>query len=205
MMKFEYVGWPQFAALCGTLYRRIAASGYRPDLIIAIARGGYPVGRVLADYLGIMDLVSLKIEHYHGPEKMPEAVVRYPLPAGVDGRRILLVDDVSDSGDSFAAALDHVRARGRPAALRTAVLHYKETSGIAPDYYAERLAEWRWITYPWAVVEDLSKLVERLSRQPKDVDELGRLLKTELAIELPPPVFDDVAPVVLERAVEAQH
>jgi hypoxanthine phosphoribosyltransferase len=203
-MKFEYVGWPQFAALCGTLYRRVAASSYRPDLIIAIARGGYPVGRVLADYLGIMDLVSIKIEHYHGPDKMPEAVVRYPLPASVDGRRVLLVDDVSDSGDSFAAALGHITAKGRPAGLRTAVLHYKETSGIAPDYYAERVTEWRWITYPWAVVEDLSRLVGRLPRQPKDVDELGRLLKTELAIELPPAVFDEVAPVVLERAAEAE-
>ncbi|MGD8957419.1 MAG: phosphoribosyltransferase family protein, partial [Chromatiaceae bacterium] len=61
-MDYEYVSWNRFYRLCGVLYQRINDSGYAPDLVVAIARGGYPVARVIADFLGIMDLVSLKIE-----------------------------------------------------------------------------------------------------------------------------------------------
>ncbi|MEN8176625.1 MAG: phosphoribosyltransferase, partial [Pseudomonadota bacterium] len=150
--SYEYVSWNRFYRLCGVLYHRIDASGFRPDLIIAIARGGYPVARVLADYFDIMDLVSLKVEHYRGPEKMPAAVVRYPLAADVSGRQVLVVDDVSDTGESFAAALRHIGGRGRPAALRTAVLHHKQTSEIVPDFIGQRIIRWRWISYPWSVV-----------------------------------------------------
>ena len=54
-MEYELISWSRFYRLCGQLYRNISESDFTPDLIIAIARGGYPVGRILADYFGIMD------------------------------------------------------------------------------------------------------------------------------------------------------
>ena len=198
-MAYEFISWRRFERLCGTLYRRIADSGYTPDLIIAIARGGYPVARLLADYFGIMALVSLKIEHYRGPDRTPNAIVRYPLPLEIDDRRVLLVDDVSDSGDTFTAALHHLREHGTPAALRTAVLHHKLTASLAPDYHAQRIRNWRWITYPWAIVEDLTVLASRCSPAPVDTHALARYVREEIGLRLPSGVLAQIAPIVLER------
>jgi hypoxanthine phosphoribosyltransferase len=57
--------------------------------------------------------------------------------------RVLLVDDVSGSGDTFDAALVHPQARGRPADLRTAVLHHKVWFTCAPDFFAQHVVKWR--------------------------------------------------------------
>jgi hypoxanthine phosphoribosyltransferase len=196
-MKYEYISWSEFSRLCGRLYQRILASGFRPDTIIAIARGGYAPARILADYFGIMNLFSLKVEHYHGPDKMPMAVVRHPLMADIGGKRVLLVDDVSDSGDTFSVALEHLQACGTPTYLRTGVLHHKTTSAHEPDYWAKRIVKWRWITYPWAVVEDLTVLTSHMQPLPSDESELQRQLKDETGIVLPKHLFSQIAPVVL--------
>lgn len=201
-MEYEYISWNRFYHLCGRLYRGIADSGYRPDIIIAIARGGYPVGRVLADYFGLMDLISLKIEHYHGPEKMARTTIPYPLPLRIDGRRVLLVDDVSDSGDTFDAACGHLRQHGSPDSLRTAVLHHKQTSIHRPDYHAQRVIKWRWITYPWALVEDLTALAARMTPPPGNPDQLIQGLPKALVREIPARVMRQVAPIVLERLAD---
>ena len=197
-MRIEYVSWSRFAHLCGILYRRIHASGWRPDMIIAIARGGYAAARVLADYFDIMDLTSLKIEHYRGPDKMPSAVVRYPLAADIDDRQVLVVDDVSDSGESLEAALAHLAQKGRPSGLRTAVLHHKHTARLRPDYYAQRVLKWRWITYSWALVEDLTALARRLDEPPRTGEDLRQHLATMYRFTLPAGLFADIAPIVID-------
>jgi hypoxanthine phosphoribosyltransferase len=201
-MKYEYIGWNQFQRLCGVLYGRIKDAGFRPDMIIAIERGGYPVARLLSDYFDVMDLIGLKVEHYRGPDKLPRAVIPYPLAADVEGRRLLVVDDVSDSGDTYNAVLPHVRRQGRPAALRTAVLHHKQTSSYRPDFHARRVLKWRWITYPWAVVEDLTVICSRMAPPPSGLPELKSRLEEDAGIRLPEGVCRQIAPVVLDRLAE---
>lgn len=174
--RCEVVSWPRFHALARRLAGLVRASGYRPDLIVAIGRGGYVPGRVLSDWLGLMDLTSFKIEHYHRTRKERAARVRYPLPAEVTGRRVLLVDDVADSGETFAVALRHLAERGPPAEVRSAVLHYKTVSPYVPDYYAHKVTAWRWIIYPWAVAEDVGSILEGMRPFPADADEAARRL-----------------------------
>lgn len=200
-IEYEYISWNHFYRLCGVLYQRIADSGYRPDTIIAITRGGYAPARILADYFGVMNLLSLKIEHYHGPDKMPKAVVRYPLAADISERVVLLVDDVSDTGETFSVALRHLEGCGRPASLCTSVLHHKQTSAVEPDYCGKRIVKWRWITYPWAVVEDLTVLAARMQPPPKNQKELWQNLKNEAGIELPERLFHKIATVVLSNVI----
>jgi len=202
-VEVEYVSWAHFVRLCGVLYRRIQGSGFQPDLIIAITRGGYPPARVLADYFAVSDLLSLKVEHYRGPDKLRSAMIPYPFPASLEGRSVLVVDDVSDSGDTFAAALSHLAEKGKPKALRTAVLHHKRTSVVTPDYYAQRVLKWRWITYPWALVEDLSVLIRRLERTPRDLAELPDMLLRTYHLRLPKGIVSEIGPIVLAGATEA--
>ncbi len=180
----ELITWNRFHALGRKLARRIRASGYRPDTLVAVGRGGYMPARILSDFLDLLDLTSFKIEHYHAAIKGRKARVRYPLTADLTGRRVLLVDDVSDSGDTFAVALDHLAGCGNPAEIRTAVLHHKITSPYVPDYYAQKVVKWRWIIYPWAVAEDVSSFIRAMAPRPADPDEIARRLRAERGIRI---------------------
>ncbi len=188
----ELVTWGQVQRLSRRLGLAVRASGFCPDLLVAIGRGGYPIARILSDYLGIWDLTEIKVEHYQGTCKAAEARVRYPLTAPVEGRRILLVDDVTDSGDSFAVALAHLGACGSPQEVRTAVLHHKIVSPFVPDYFARRLVRWRWIIYPWAVIEDLSALIRNLPERPATPLAIARRLEADHGIRVPLARIEDV-------------
>ncbi|KAA3627017.1 MAG: hypothetical protein DWQ09_14185 [Proteobacteria bacterium] len=113
-----------------------------------------------------MDLTSFRIEHYHGPHKQSAAVVKYPLAADLGGRRVLLVDDVSDSGATFEVALDHLRTPGTVTAIRTAAVHHKIQSRFTPDFHVAGILKWRWLTYPWALLEDLTTFVGEMRPVP---------------------------------------
>jgi len=88
--RCELVPWGRMLRLVRRLALQIRAAGFQPDLIVAIARGGYVPARVLADYLGVMDVTSFRIEHYlRGARQQPAARVRHPLARKVDRLRVL--------------------------------------------------------------------------------------------------------------------
>lgn len=157
----EVVSWARVDALIGRLARRIEAAGLRPDRIVAIARGGLVPARLLADRLGVMRMACIRLEHYRGMDKQPMAALAEPFPVPVAGERVLLVDDLSDTGESFRLAAAHLAAQGA-SELRTAALHCKPGAVFEPDFLAARLRRWRWIAYPWARWEDLAALAARL-------------------------------------------
>ena len=182
----DLVSWNLFYDLCNQLAETISASSYQPDLIIAIGRGGWMPGRVLSDMLGLFNLTSIKIEHYQETQHHQAAQVRYPLTADIDGKRVLILDDLCDSGDTFEVAVQHVCCRGNPLEVKTGCLLYKQVSSFEPDFYAKKLLQWRWVTFPWAVVEDITGLLKRVNIVPKTEDELVKTLAREYAIELTP-------------------
>jgi hypoxanthine phosphoribosyltransferase len=156
------VSWEESARLARQLAGAIRADGYRPDLIIAIGRGGYVPARVVCDSLLHDMLTSMKVEHWGiAAHKKDETVVRFPLAVDIHGMRVLIVDDVTDTGDTLATTVAHVTSL-HPREVRTAVLQHKDTSRYTPDFFAEYVTEWSWIIYPWAVHEDLVGFVERV-------------------------------------------
>jgi hypoxanthine phosphoribosyltransferase len=167
-MPCTLVTWEEVYRLCRKVARQLREAGAPIDMILAIARGGYIPGRLLSDMLGVSDLTSLKIEHYQGAQKQREALVKYPLNADITGRNVLLLDDVCDSGDTFAVAAEHLRRSGTPRSLHTAAMHLKTVSEFVPDFYAGTINEWRWIIYPWAVNEDLSGLIDNMRLGMRD-------------------------------------
>ncbi|MEZ5525793.1 MAG: phosphoribosyltransferase [Pseudomonadales bacterium] len=182
----ELISWNRFYERCNQLADVISAAPYQPDLIIAIGRGGWIPGRVLSDMLGFFNLTSIKVEHYQETQHHQVAQVRYPLTAAVDGLRVLILDDLCDSGDTFEVAVEHVRSKGNPLDIKTACLLYKQVSSFVPDFYVEKLLEWRWITFPWAVVEDMTGLLKRIHLRPSSKHELQAVLQDQYAITLEP-------------------
>jgi len=171
------ITWEEVYSLCRQLVRQLRKADFRIDVIVAIARGGFVPGRLLSDMLGIHDLTSFKIEHYQGAYKQHEAFVKYPLNADINGRNVLLLDDVCDSGDTFAIGIEHIRHCGTVNEMRTAALHLKTVSKFIPDFYVETVSEWRWLIYPWAVNEDLSTMIAKMRLDNPDVTLLQRLIK----------------------------
>ena len=174
-LRCELISWNEVERRCHRLADLIRSSAYQPELIIAIGRGGYVPARLLCDNLHLMALTSIKIEHYlAGADRQREALVRYPLKADIHGLRVLLVDDVNDTGDTLEVAIRHLR-EFYPAEIRTAVMHQKSSSSLQADYSARQVIKWRWLVYPWAVNEDVTNFLTRLS--PASLADARRLLE----------------------------
>lgn len=182
--RCDVVSWSRIDRLARAVAHAIRASGFQPDLIVAIARGGFVPARLLADALGIMAVTSVRIVHYRaGARRQRRARLVEPLRVAVAGRRVLVVDDVADTGDTYVLAMQHIR-RGKPAIVRSAALHYKVGARFQPDYYAARLVAWRWINYPWARLEDIAGFLDRMRPRPATIAEATRRLAREFGMRV---------------------
>lgn len=195
----ELVTWGQVSRLANRLAEKIRASGFRPDRVVAIARGGYVPARLLCDALDLYDLASIRIAHYEGgANKIPEVRLCSPLPVDARGLNVLLVDDCSDTGDTLALALEHLRGFA-PRDIRVAVLHHKQVSSFLPRYYGQRIDAWRWLVYPWAVVEDLSGFLAAMSPCPDSWEEAASQLERRHGIKPPRQTLEKVLAAMRER------
>ena len=158
----QLISWDEAYQLSRKLAQEIKSSGFHPDLVVAIGRGGYVPARIVCDFLLHNLLTSIKIEHWDiAACKRPEAAVRFPLAVDVQDQSILIIDDVTDTGDTLRAALDYVKSLGA-GDTKTGVMQHKTTSSVVPDFYADVIKDWRWIIYPWAAHEDLVGFTEKV-------------------------------------------
>ncbi len=119
-------------------------------------------GRLVCDFLLFNDLTSMKIEHYmRGADMQAETRIRFPLSMDISGKKVLIVDDVTDTGETLHLAVDYVQSLN-PSEIRTAVLQHKTCSAFIPDFYGQKVVRWRWIIYPWARYEDLAGFAEKI-------------------------------------------
>jgi len=197
-LRCELVSNETVYDLAWTLAAQVRDSGFEPDLVVAVSRGGFTPARVLCDVLGIFNLTSIRVVHYRGPaDKEPVATVKYPLCIPVEGQRLLVVDDVNDTGDTLKAARGHLEPRG-PREVRTAVLYEKVGSPVRADYAAGTIDEWRWLIYPWAVVEDVGGFLRRMDPPPRDAAEANLRLRVDYGLEVPVALLGRLLALVLQ-------
>ena len=183
-MRCELISWSEVHRLCRRLASQVKAAGYRPDIVVAIGRGGLVPARLVCDCLDIMALTSIKIDHYRaGSSRQPQAVIRYPLCTDIRDQRVLLVDDVNDSGDTLETARSHLDNL-HPREIRTAVMHHKTTTHIEVDFYARKIIKWRWLVYPWAIQEDIAAFLDRLTPPPSSLEDAQQQLADQFGIHL---------------------
>jgi len=148
-MRFTRPGWAEVDRLCLALAKKV--SGYRPEVLIGISRGGLVPVRLLSDILDNRNIAIMKIEFYKGigvTSGFP--TITQPLTIDLNGKRVLIVDDVADTGRSLMVAADYVKRQGAKEA-RIATLHFKPASLFKPDYFIEQTDAW--IIYPWEIHE----------------------------------------------------
>ncbi len=145
----EVLTWELFGEASRQLAQGIVDSGFRPDIVIAIARGGLLPAGAVAYAIGVKAAGTLNVEFYTDIEEThPDPVVLAPLldTEALVGKNLLVVDDVADSGRTLALVIDLLRAHAD--AVRSAVLYTKPRTIIRPDY-AWRETD-RWINFPWS-------------------------------------------------------
>ncbi|WP_405217633.1 phosphoribosyltransferase [Agrococcus sp. Ld7] len=145
----EVLTWEGFGVAGRELAHTIAESGYRPEIVIAVARGGLLPAGHLSYALGLKLADAINVEFYTDVHQtLPDPVLLAPLldHESVQGSRLLVVDDVADSGRTLALVLDLLRGMGAEA--RSAVLYAKSSSVVDPDFVWKRTDEW--IVFPWS-------------------------------------------------------
>jgi uncharacterized protein len=194
----QLVTWNEAFLLASDLAKAIKSSGYRPDLVVAVGRGGFVPARIVCDLMLHNQLTSIKIEHWGiAAHKQDMAKVKFPLAINVGSMNVLIIDDVTDTGETLRVAASHVKEKGA-ADIRTGVLQHKVTSSFKPDYTADLIKEWKWMIYPWAAHEDLVGFAERvLSHEPLSKDQIRAELERRYAL-----VIDQAIAVVLQDLVD---
>ncbi|QCQ18064.1 phosphoribosyltransferase [Microbacterium sp. RG1] len=145
----ETLTWDLFGEASRDIAREVIAADFVPEVVVAIARGGLLPAGAIAYGLGVKNCGAINVEFYTGigtvldaPELLPpELDMTY-----LNGRRVLLVDDVADSGRTLDLAVRLLVERG--ADVRSAVIYTKPTTIIQPDF------SWKntdlWIDFPWS-------------------------------------------------------
>ncbi len=150
-MEILKIEWKDMEDMCRKLSALILASKFKPDIIVGIARGGWIPARLLSDYLHNKNITSMKVEFYVGVDKRArKPIVTQEVPIILRGKRVLLVDDVSDTGESLIVAKKNISKKGAKQ-IRVATLHYKPRSKFKPDYFVGTSSAW--IIYPWETDE----------------------------------------------------
>lgn len=164
-MEYLILSWQEVYNLTLRLSERIVQSGFKPDIIVGIARGGWIPARILSDVLYAETLQNIRIEYYSDVGvKGKEPKITQPLSGTLKGKNVLLVDEVADTGDSLYTAVDHVKELGA-SGIRSAVLHLKPTSCVIPDFYIIKTKAWT--VYPWENRESIIALVRMFKAENK--------------------------------------
>ena len=159
MSERERLDYQTFGEAIRELATEIHQSGYEPDIILSIARGGLLIGGALGYALGVKNTFTMSVEFYTGVNKrLPMPVVLPPVPNQVDiaGAKVLVADDVADTGATLA--LVKAFCAGHVSEVRCAVLYEKPRTVVKPEYAWKKTD--KWIEFPWSTLPPVTGVGE---------------------------------------------
>ena len=179
--------WTDVDRWADRLAERIRSVPAIPETIVGLTRGGWVPGRLLCDRLAVKRLVSLRAQHW-GVTATPDGTAQLTegLSGPVSGQKVLVVDDITDTGESLSLAAAHVGEQ-RPARLETAAFLHIAHSKFVPTYYAEEIPRdsWVWVVFPWNYWEDLASLAVRAAELGRGVATVRETLRTKAGLDVP--------------------
>jgi hypoxanthine phosphoribosyltransferase len=156
-VEFEVLNWRQVYTLLLRQAKKICDSGFNPEVIVGISRGGWIPARVLSDLLGNPNLANVKVESYKGLVIGNLPVLAQTLSLDVKGKRVLTVDEIADSGNSLRVVVRHVLDKGA-LEVKTATLFYKKCCLFKPNYFEKCTKSW--VVFPWESRETVRSILE---------------------------------------------
>ncbi|NMB57395.1 phosphoribosyltransferase [Candidatus Beckwithbacteria bacterium] len=156
--KITYLAptWKQLESLAFNLAQKIIKDGLKIDRIVTLAKGGWPMTRSLVDFLKVDKVASIGVKFYSGiNQRLEKPEIYQDLPVCVKDEKVLLFDDVADSGESLLFVKNYLLSCGVKE-IKTAALFYKSHSKIEPDFWGAKTDAW--IIFPYEAIESINIL-----------------------------------------------
>ena len=180
--QYEVPTWNQIYDMLLGQGQKIQSDGYKPDIIVGIARGGLVPSRILADLLETRDFAIITIEYYVGiGQRSKEPILKQCLHTQLPDKKVLLVDDVSDGGRSLQLAKKHLQEQGAKE-IRIATVYCKPGTITMPDYFEKETSHW--IVFPWEAKETMAKIIQKVEGKRAINKEIANLVKAGLPGQL---------------------
>ena len=144
-MQRYYYSYEEFKQDLKTLTAKIDEEF---DTLLPIARGGLSMGQFLGEYYAIRKVYAINTMGYNDTQKLKKVEV-FNLPDLSDSHRILILDDIVDSGDTIQAVLERLQKLYPTKTFRVASLFYKPSASIKPNYWVREAKGW--IDFFWTV------------------------------------------------------
>jgi uncharacterized protein len=186
--RCKLVSYDEISKWTVDVAKQIRASGFKPTVIIGLTRGGWVPARVLCDELSVKKLYAVKTEHWGVTANQDgKALLTQELNTDIENESVLIVDDITDTGESLTLALAHLFKK-RPKEIRTATLLHITHSKMEPDFFAIKVPkeQWAWFIFPWNLHEDLRTILPKTLYGPKSEAEIKKAFKAQFKIDVSP-------------------
>ena len=194
MTVYEAPNWDEIYNICLNLAFMIIDSKFKPDLIAGVARGGWIPARLLSDFLDNPNVANVKVEFYIGIYKTKEKpVITQDIQVPVRGKKVLLVDDVADTGKSLKLVKDRLLELGA-SEVKVACMYYKPWSILKPDFYVRETEAW--VIFPHEIKEAATKIWAEVKTKGGSLDDVEKIL-------IEAGVKPDVAETIVRRLLES--
>ncbi len=153
-MDKYYYGYDEFVTDVQTLTKKV--DEYKPDTLLAVARGGMTLGHFMAQAMGIRELYSLNSIHYNDSTKL-DTIEIFNIPNMSQSKKVLIVDDIIDSGDTLKELVRILEQKYPSVQFKIATIFYKPTASIKADYTLKHAHDW--IDFFWETDSQASSSV----------------------------------------------
>lgn len=168
--------WEEMHQVSLDLGVKILRKNIQFDVLVTLIKGGWTWSRTMADILSISDLASFRLRLYdpkYPGIKLDKPILEKPLNHNLEKKRILLFDDVDDSGESMEFSINYL-IKFKPSFIKTATLFHKPHSKIIPDFYGSITSSW--IIFPHERREAISGLANKWKKLKIDIKTIKRRL-----------------------------
>lgn len=185
--RCKLVSWEEISKWTFQVAKKIRNSRFHPSVVIGLTRGGWVPARLLCDHLKVKKLYAVKTEHW-GVTANPDgkALLTQELNISIQEDNVLVVDDITDTGESLMLAMAHLSIM-HPRQLHSATLLHITHSKFEPDYYTVEVPKekWTWFIFPWNLNEDLRTLTPKTIHRPSSVVDIRAAFKKQFLIDPP--------------------
>ena len=185
--KCKLVTWEEIAQWTETVAQKISETGFRPTVVVGLTRGGWVPARLICDHLKVKKLYAVKTEHWGVTANQDgKALLTQELSIDIANEHVLVVDDITDTGESLILALGHLM-KMKPKELKSSTLLHIAHSKIQPDFFCINVPkeEWTWFIFPWNLHEDLRTILPKTLTETRNASSVQRAFKQQFSIDVP--------------------
>ncbi len=148
-----HISWNDIESLCVNLHKKMKKARISPDLIMGVSRGGLIPGRIISGIFQNKNLSTIRVKFYTKPGvTIARPQIIEDSAADVKGKSILIVDDVIETGKTLSLVKRHFYSKGAKKLYLAVLFNKKGKKIVEPDFYG-KLADGKWIVYPWEKYE----------------------------------------------------